>query len=59
MPTYKMILRDADNPETSALHVIEVFTEAANRNEAAKYFEETYGPKNVVAGPLKVDTPTN
>lgn len=54
-----MILRDADNPETSKLHVIEVFTEAANRNDAAKYFEETYGPKNVVAGPIKVDTPAS
>lgn len=55
MPKYKMILRDADNPNTSELHVIEVEIEAKNREEANKKFEEQYGSKNLVAGPIKVE----
>jgi hypothetical protein len=55
MPTYKMILRDAENPETSELHVVEVRCEAKNREEAQKKFDEQYGSKYVVAGPIKVE----
>lgn len=55
MPTYKMYLRDAENPETSELHVIEVRCEAKTRQEAQQKFEEQYGTKHVVAGPIKVE----
>jgi hypothetical protein len=55
MPTYKMIFRDAENPNTSDLHIIEDFCEAANKNEASRIFEERHGVKYIVAGPIKVE----
>jgi len=57
MAIYKMILRDTENSDTSQLHVIEHYCEAANRNAAAALFEGRFGVKNVVAGPIKWDTP--
>jgi hypothetical protein len=57
MPTYKIILRDAENPTTSELHVIEDYCEAPNRTEAQKIFEERHGPRYIVAGPLKIEAP--
>jgi hypothetical protein len=56
MPTYKMILRDAENPNTSDLHIIEDFCEAANRDEASEIFTQRHGVKYVVAGPIKVES---
>lgn len=54
MPTFKIILRDAENPGTSQLHVIEDTCEAKNKEEATKIFEARHGVKNVVAGPMKL-----
>lgn len=51
-----MVLRDADNPATSSLHVTTHFCEALSRSDASKFFEEKYGVKNIVAGPIKVDS---
>jgi hypothetical protein len=55
MSIYKVILRDGDNPDTSALHVIEKFCYANTRNEASAIFDAVDGPKYHVAGPLKVE----
>jgi NADH:ubiquinone oxidoreductase subunit B-like Fe-S oxidoreductase len=55
MPTYKMIFRDAENPNTSDLHIIEDFCEAKTREEARQIFEDRHGVKYVVAGPIKVE----
>lgn len=55
MAVYKMILRDGDNPDTSNLHVIQHYCNASGKTEAARLFEEKFGPKWVVAGPLKID----
>lgn len=55
MPYYKMILRDGDNPATSALHVTAQYCEASSRSEASKIFESNFGTKYVVAGPAKVE----
>lgn len=55
MAVYKMIYRDGENPETSTLHVVNKFVEADSRNSAAKIFDDLFGPKWVVAGPIKVD----
>lgn len=51
-----MILRDAENPNTSDLHIIEDFCEAANRDEASEIFTQRHGVKYVVAGPIKVES---
>lgn len=55
MATYKMILRDADNPNTSDLHVYEVLITADNRQQAQALCEQQHGFKNIVAGPIKVE----
>ncbi len=55
MPFYKMLLRDSDNPATSALHVVDEYCEAGSRNEAAEIFEGTFGPTRIISSPLKVD----
>ena len=55
MATYKMILRDADNPDTSELHVLEVMITADTRQQAQAICEEQHGVKNIVAGPIKVE----
>ena len=55
MNIYKLVLRDGDNPNTSALHVITKFCYAPTRNEASAIFNAVDGPRYVVAGPLKVE----
>lgn len=55
MAYYKMILRDGDNPATSALHITAHYCEASSRAEASLVFESNFGPKYVVAGPIKVE----
>jgi hypothetical protein len=55
MSIYKVILRDGDNADTSALHVIEKFCYANTRNEASVIFDAVDGPKYHLAGPLKVE----
>ncbi len=55
MAVYKMIYRDGENPETSTLHVITKYVEAESRNAAQKRFDDLFGPKWVVAGPIKID----
>jgi hypothetical protein len=56
MPTYKMILRQAEPPGTLAVE--EDFCEAKNREEAQKIFEERHGAGRTVAGPMKVENPS-
>ncbi len=53
MPTYKMVLRQAEPAGTLA--VMEDTCEAKNRDEAAKIFEERHGVKRIVAGPFLVE----
>jgi hypothetical protein len=55
MATYRIVLRDAENPATSDLHVYEVLITADNRQQAQAICEEQYGVKHIVAGPLKVE----
>ena len=50
-----MILRDAENPNTSDLHVYEVLITADNRQQANAICEQQHGVKNIVAGPIKVE----
>ena len=57
MAVYKMILRDGENDATSKLHVTEHYCNANTKNEAAKIFDDKFGPKWVVAGPLKIEDP--
>jgi len=55
MNIYKVILRDGDNPNTSALHAIEKYCYANTRNEAGVIFNDVDGPRWHVAGPLKIE----
>lgn len=55
MATYRMVLRDAENPDTSDLHVYEVLITADSRQQAQAICEEQHGVKHIVAGPLKVE----
>jgi hypothetical protein len=55
MAVYKMILRDGENPDTSKLHVIAYFCNAETKLEAAKLFDDKFGPKWNVAGPTKIE----
>ena len=55
MPVYKVVLRDALNPDTSKLHVIEKYCYAESRNKASEIFHEVDGPTHHVAGPLRVE----
>jgi len=55
MNIYKLILRDGDNPNTSALHVVTKFCYANTKNEASVIFNAVDGPRYHVAGPLKVE----
>lgn len=55
MAVYKMIYRDGENPGTSTLHVVTKYVEAETRNAAAKLFDDKFGPKWVVAGPIMID----
>ncbi len=50
-----MLLRDSDNPATSALHVVDEYCEASTRNEAAEIFEGAFTPARVISSPLKVE----
>jgi hypothetical protein len=53
MPIYKMIFRHPEN-EGNQISVIDEYTEAASRNEAAEIFEFHHGVRRVVAGPMVV-----
>ncbi|CAB4125856.1 hypothetical protein UFOVP181_382 [uncultured Caudovirales phage] len=55
MNIYKIVLRDGDNPDTSALHAIEKYCYANTRNEASELFLESDGPRWHLAGPLKIE----
>ena len=55
MAVYKMIYRDGDNQATSDLHVVEKFCQADTKTQATKIFDDLFGPKWVVAGPLKLE----
>ena len=55
MAIYKMIFRHPDN-EPGQLQVVDEYTEAASRNEAAEIFEFHHGVRRVVAGPMKVES---
>jgi hypothetical protein len=53
MPIYKMIFRHPDN-EGNQIFVVDEYTEADSRNEAADIFEHHHGVRRVVAGPILV-----
>lgn len=55
MNIYKLVLRDGDNANTSALHVVSKFCYANTKNEANTIFLAVDGPRYHVAGPLKVE----
>jgi hypothetical protein len=56
MPIYKMIFRRPEN-EGNSITVIDEYTEAVSRNEAAEIFEAHHGVRRIVAGPMKHDGP--
>ena len=51
-----MILRHQDNANMNQLPVIDEYTHADSRNEAAAIFEYHLGVRRIVAGPMKVDS---
>ena len=55
MAIYKMIFRHPENTPGGLL-VVDEYTEAANRNEAAAIFEAHHGVRRVVAGPILVES---
>lgn len=55
MAIYKMIFRHPDNAP-GQLQVVDEYTEAVSRNEAAAIFEFHHGPSRVVAGPMLVES---
>lgn len=55
MAVYKMIFRHPENAPNQ-LTVVDEYTEAANRTEAAIIFEFHHGVRRVVAGPILVES---